>query len=198
MQLLSKVVRVVAALTLVVPTSQSLATMLSSTRNAIPRDAFKLAEGAPAVAPLSHVRFCIDHPDDCRAQRMLFRPFKLTAERLAQAQRVNATVNREITPRYKAQYAGWAISPKTGDCNDFAVTKRHELLKRGWPSQVLSLAVVRTSWGEGHLVLIIRSKNGDVVLDNLNKTVRNARDLNYDWIKVQSTSNPRYWAEIRV
>ena len=66
----------------------------------------------------------------------------------------------------------WLISPKAGDCNDYAVTKRHELLARGWPSRALLLAEVIVPSGEHHLVVVVRTNEGDFVLDNLNASVR--------------------------
>ncbi|WP_240543982.1 transglutaminase-like cysteine peptidase [Bradyrhizobium canariense] len=50
--------------------------------------------------------------------------------------------------------------PSAGNCGDYAVTKRHLLLRLGWPSSSLLLGevTIRTT-GEHHLVLL--------VLDNL-------------------------------
>jgi predicted transglutaminase-like cysteine proteinase len=42
---------------------------------------------------------------------------------------------------------GWSIAPDIGDCNDYAVTKRHKLVARGLPSNALRLSVVRTASG---------------------------------------------------
>jgi hypothetical protein len=64
------------------------------------------------------------------------------------------------------------IAPKTGNCNDYAVTKRHELLSRGWPSRALLLAEVIVPSGERHLVVVVRVKQGDFVIDNRNADIR--------------------------
>jgi hypothetical protein len=37
------------------------------------------------------------------------------------------------------------IAPKAGDCNDYAVTKRHQFLTRGWTARALLLAEVLVS-----------------------------------------------------
>ena len=66
----------------------------------------------------------------------------------------------------------WLINPSHGDCNDYAVSKRSELLARGWPTRALLLSEVVTAWGEHHLVLVVRSSAGDLVLDNLTTQIR--------------------------
>ena len=65
---------------------------------------------------------------------------------------VNRDVNRAIEPREDAGTLldeRWIVGPKAGACHDYAVTKRHELLARGWPSRSLLLAEVVVS-GEHH------------------------------------------------
>ena len=42
----------------------------------------------------------------------------------------------------------------------------------GFPSRALLLAEVVTSWGEHHLVLVVRTKEGDFVADSLHPRVR--------------------------
>jgi predicted transglutaminase-like cysteine proteinase len=180
---------VLAAVVLASQTTQTSATLLGSAF----KHADRLLEAAPALAPLSHVKFCLDYPAECQRRHVMFRPFRMTPERLAIANEINSRVNSQIVPTRKDGLMDWTVSPVAGDCNDFAVTKRHELIARKWPSGVLSLAVVQTRSGEGHLVLIIRSRDSDLVLDNLQQHVRRWTDLNYRWLKVQSGSNPRHW-----
>ena len=53
----------------------------------------------------------------------------------------------------------WTIAPHEGDCNDYAVTKRHQLLEKGLPSSALRLSVTKTvTLGVGHLVLVVSTK----------------------------------------
>src|SRR5438552_11036795 len=86
--------------------------------------------------------------------------------------------------------------PKSGDCNDFAVTKRHELLARGWTSDALLLAEVVTRWNEHHIVLVLRTQDGDFVLDNLDGDVRLRSISSYRWFRIQSPHDPRLWSTI--
>ena len=87
---------------------------------------------APALAPMAHVRFCMDYPAECTVRRLIFRggPVKLTSSRWSDVVQVNNTVNGTIVPT--ANLGGlatetWIVGPRTGDCNDYAVMKRHEL-----------------------------------------------------------------------
>lgn len=155
----------------------------------------------PAMAPMAHTRFCLQYPDDCRVRRMVFRggPLKLTAEKRAELARVNAEVNRAIRP--EANVGGvaterWLIAPAAGDCNDYAVTKRHELIKRGWPARALLLAEVVVASGEHHLVLVVRTHEGDLIADNLSANIRPWSTPRYGWVRVQSPSNPLFWKTV--
>jgi predicted transglutaminase-like cysteine proteinase len=137
----------------------------------------RIAIEQPQLPPFAHARFCVQYPDDCKVKRMAFRPKKLqlTYKRLAELMAINTQVNRSI--KFEANLGGvaaerWIIGPKNGDCNDYAVTKRHELLARGWPSRSLLLAEVVVPSGEHHLVVVVRAKEGDLVIDNLNANVR--------------------------
>ncbi|MGJ4927627.1 transglutaminase-like cysteine peptidase [Bradyrhizobium sp. HKCCYLS2038] len=156
---------------------------------------------APALPPMAHIKFCMTYPQDCRSTGMVFRGggVELTADRYAELVKVNAEVNRSIVPTRNTRGVvaeEWLVGPSRGDCNDYAVTKRHALLQRGWPARALLLAEVVTSWGEHHLVLVVRTRSGDLVVDNLNANVRPWAKANYRWVRVQSPSNPRYWSSV--
>jgi predicted transglutaminase-like cysteine proteinase len=155
----------------------------------------------PVLPPMAHVKFCMSYPSDCRSSRMLFRGggVKLTMERYAELIEVNAEVNRSIEPmrNWRGVTAEeWIISPAFGDCNDYAVTKRHELMARGWPTRVLLLAEVVTGWGEHHLVLVVRTRSGDLVVDNLSGNVRPWSKTTYKWVRMQSPENANFWSKV--
>src|SRR3954470_4391658 len=88
---------------------------------------------APALPPMAHIRFCMAYPADCRSNAMVFRggSIDLTAERYSDLVKVNAEVNRSIIPTRNTRGVAaeeWVVGPSHGDCNDYAVTKRHALL----------------------------------------------------------------------
>ncbi|MBR1230022.1 MULTISPECIES: transglutaminase-like cysteine peptidase [unclassified Bradyrhizobium] len=150
------------------------------------------------LAPLQFVKFCMNYRAECDAETGV--QALPTADRAMEMLRdVNASVNEAISPLRKSTdpiTARWTVSPAAGDCNDYAVTKRHQLIARGWPQSALRLAVVLTSSGQGHLVLVARLPDGDVVLDNLSRDVRPWNAMGYTWISMQSSDNPRFWVAV--
>lgn len=152
-----------------------------------------------ALAPLSFVRFCMDHGRECVGSGQRDDRIALSEDTAALIDLVNRDVNGRIRPIAKADIGGlnrWSVNPSAGDCNDYAVSKRHELIKRGLPASALLLAVARTSWGEGHLLLIARTDRGDIVLDNLVPTIRPWDQTDYAWLKLQSPADPMRWEAV--
>lgn len=161
----------------------------------------KIALTGPTLAPFAHTRFCLQYPSDCTTRRNRFRPgpIGLTEERWRELRTVNRNVNDSI--RFEPNLAGvaeerWVIAPKTGDCNDYAVTKRHELIARGWPAHTLLLAEVITTWGEHHLVLVVRTKTGDVVADSLFEDIKVWTKSPYQWVRIQSPKRSTFWSTV--
>jgi predicted transglutaminase-like cysteine proteinase len=160
---------------------------------------------AAALPPIGHSRFCLRYPNDCKVHGIDFRHrnITLTPERLDELNIVNRNVNRGIVATVTAGNGAteeWLISPPTGDCKDYAITKQHQLLKRGWPSRSLLLSEVVVPSGEHHLFLVVRVKDADLVLDNLNDDIRlvsMTRDQ-YLWVRIQSPQNPKFWTRSRM
>jgi predicted transglutaminase-like cysteine proteinase len=144
--------------------------------------------------------FCLRYEAECRSRRGFRRgPVRLTDERWADLLDVNRTVNLAIVPvPNDLGLAGeaWSINPDRGDCNDYAVSKRHELLRRGWPARALLLSEVIVSSGEHHLVLLVRTRSGDLVLDNLAPKIKLWSQVPYRWLRVQAPSSHQLWATI--
>lgn len=140
----------------------------------------------PTLAPMAYTRFCLEYREECEIHR-LTSALGLTRARWGELVKVNAEVNRAIAPQPNDEGVlaeRWLVSPRAGDCHDYAVTKRHELLARGWPSRALLLAEVVTNWGEHHLVLVIRTRDGDFVADNLNSNIRPWFAPRYRWVRI--------------
>jgi predicted transglutaminase-like cysteine proteinase len=159
-------------------------------------------EGAsPTLAPFQHVRFCLRYPSDCKSNPADNDRIELNTKISAVLKRVNHGVNMSIVPILKSYGSnlgdGWTVAPGAGDCNDYAVTKRHELLERGLPSKALRLSVVTTPSGIGHLVLVIATTKGDLVLDNLTEAIRPWQNTDYHWLKIQSPTDARFWYEVK-
>ncbi|MCK1384505.1 transglutaminase-like cysteine peptidase [Bradyrhizobium sp. 21] len=158
-----------------------------------------ISEYDNALAPLQFVKFCMNYGTECEPDKVAEQVLPSGERAQAMLREVNRSVNDSITPMQKPTsplLAHWAVSPAAGDCNDYAVTKRHRLIEMGWPKSALRLAVVLTADGRGHLVLVARLSDGDVVLDNLSSSVRPWNAAGYQWISMQSGSNPRFWVAV--
>lgn len=164
-------------------------------------DEDSLVELGPTLSPLQYVRFCQRYRTECEPTVIVNGPRRTGSNDLELVHRLNRQVNNAIVPARKS-YDGktnpsWTIAPKSGDCNDYAVTKQHELLRRGFPSGMARLAEVRTIGGEGHLVLVVATIKGDLVLDNLTDEIRPWAETSYRWLKIQSKNDPRLWVELK-
>jgi predicted transglutaminase-like cysteine proteinase len=154
----------------------------------------------PTLAPMAYTQFCLRYPGECRV-RKIFRggPIRLSAEKRAELARVNSNVNARIVPEPNLEgLAGevWLIGPDRGDCNDYAVTKRHELMAQGFPARALLLSEVVTTWGEHHLVLVVRTTDGDLVLDSLTDRIKPWLRTPYRWVRMQMPGVARLWTTI--
>ena len=83
-----------------------------------------------------------------------------------------------------------------GDCEDFALEKRRLLIDRGVPAAALSIAIVRTRRDDEHAVLVVTTKAGDYVLDNLAADVRPWRRSGYTWISRQGPGDDLSWVSL--
>ena len=156
---------------------------------------------SPTLAPFQHVRFCLRYPSDCKPDPTENKRIDLNEQNLELLKRVNHSVNVYINPRPKSYGPylgeGWTIGPEMGDCNDYAVTKRHQLLESGLPSKALRLSVVKTASGVGHLILVVATTKGDIVLDDLTEVIRPWQSTDYHWLKIQSATDSKFWYEIK-
>lgn len=153
----------------------------------------------PTLAPFAHVMFCVRQPGECQESDGAA-VAEVDAKNMAVLSSVNRAVNRAIRPKNDVARDGsgddWELSPASGDCEDYAITKRHQLIAQGWPARSLRLAVVKTSWGEGHAVLVVKTSEGDLVLDNLTGAIKPFQKTGLRFLKIQSDENPRMWLEL--
>ncbi len=148
------------------------------------------------LAPFAFVRFCRDNRTDCEVSpgdAMI----NLDPSLRAELTRINAEVNGSIRPQYDNGTADtWSVSVSAGDCEDYALTKRRTLIAAGWPAPSLRIAVAKTGAGEGHAVLVVKTSQGDLVLDNRTNMIRPWNRTDLRWEKIQSGDNPRLWFDI--
>jgi predicted transglutaminase-like cysteine proteinase len=134
-----------------------------------------------AAAPLAFQLFCLKNPSECRKSRRSVVAY--TPKIRALLVSVNAQVNRSIKPR-RERGDTWSINPAYGDCDDYAMTKRHKLIRAGVPASALKIAVVRTRRGEGHAILIVKTTGGEFALDNIRKSIVRHSQTGYRFEKL--------------
>jgi predicted transglutaminase-like cysteine proteinase len=152
--------------------------------------------GALVPPPGGFIGFCTRHLPDCTRASTGAAVVELTSERRQQLESVQNHVNLAVVWRNDPQHL-WDY-PKNGygDCSKFALEKRRELLALGWPSSALLLTTATTETDEAHLVLVVRSSEGDLVLDNRFAGVHDWTRYPYRWGEQQSPANPTLWVGV--
>jgi predicted transglutaminase-like cysteine proteinase len=150
--------------------------------------------------PWAFKRFCDESPEECAA-RQPAKTFIHSPRRLEELDEVNRRVNRAISPETDIEHYGvedyWTI-PKDGrgDCEDYALLKRHLLIAMGWPTSELLMTAVLLDNGEGHAVLTARTPAGDLILDNRAREIKIWYQTNYNFKMRQSQKDPRVWLDL--
>lgn len=150
--------------------------------------------------PVGHLEFCKSRPAECRAHDQVVPATVLTETNWQQLVSVNAYYNQNIVPVTDQQLYQveefWTYPNGYGDCEDFALIKRRDLIAAGWHPSTLMIAVVREANGNGHAVLLARTDRGDLVLDNQDGAIRLWSDTPYKFIKRQSQANAGQWVDM--
>ncbi|WP_342641270.1 transglutaminase-like cysteine peptidase [Rhodoligotrophos ferricapiens] len=150
-----------------------------------------------ALPPIGFVDFCKRFPQSCARQRSTPARVALTPERLKELVSVNDHVNKMVKPATDNELYQvdeyWTIPGEKGDCEDYALLKQYYLEQLGWPRSTLLLTVVIDERGDGHAVLMVKTTGGDLVLDNQNPTVLDWSETPYQYVKRQSSYDPKMW-----
>jgi len=151
--------------------------------------------------PVGHYEFCQKLPSECTERTPKEAPIELTRPLWAEMIAINNSVNTRIIPRTDMEMWGkeevWSYPDRYGDCEDYALEKRRELMEKGVPAGDLLLTVVRQPNGAGHAVLTVRTSLGDYILDNLELRVLAWTDTDYRYLKRQSETDSGEWVSIR-
>jgi len=154
----------------------------------------------PAQPPHGFVRFCEETPKECGPDQKPEARFDASPERLRELDAVNREVNQAIAPATDLEVYGvneyWTLPTTRGDCEDYALLKRHKLIDKGWPVSSMLMTVVRDEKGEGHAVLTARTVQGDFILDNKSEEVKVWTLTPYQYVMRQSYLNPRVWVAL--
>ncbi len=157
--------------------------------------------GGRTTQPVGHYEFCQDLPQECRQKTRSQAPTELTRSLWAKIVAVNNAVNTSVTPRTDMEIWGkeevWSYPANGfGDCEDYVLEKRRQLMKAGMPAGDLLITVVRQPNGDGHAVLTVRTSLGEFILDNLEPKVLAWANTDYTYLKRQSQTNSGVWVTI--
>ncbi|HLH96360.1 MAG TPA: transglutaminase-like cysteine peptidase [Xanthobacteraceae bacterium] len=150
--------------------------------------------------------FCQAQPEECRGPQLSPTFVRLTSQSWAELNQINGIVNREIEPLgdedhykiYEQDILNWWTYPDDGkgNCNDYVIMKRKLLVEAGWPKSALLMTVVVDQHGDGHLILMVRTDHGDLILDNMREQIVPWDRTGYRFVKRQSQFNYNDWVAI--
>lgn len=127
----------------------------------------------------------------------------LTQKDLKTVQTVNRRVNRQIrevtdlSQYRKEEY--WTLPHSLrGDCEDFALLKKKELIRSGIAPERLLLTTVLDTRGNSHAVLVLRADTGDYVLDNLTDRIKPWKETRYTFLRMQSPDKAGAWVGLLI
>ncbi|WP_223162406.1 transglutaminase-like cysteine peptidase [Ruegeria intermedia] len=168
--------------------------MIVTTNVAAAETAF-IPVGVASPPPAGAIQLCKTYSWACAKES--FRTLSLTSE-LEVVRQVNRSVNsstREVPDRtqYKT-VEKWALPTASGgDCEDIALLKKKELVKAGVSPKRLLIATVLDRSKSGHAVLVYRSSNGDMILDNQTNRIRPWSATKYLFLRMQDPNQPHRW-----
>lgn len=152
------------------------------------------------TAPSGFVDFCNRESHHCDGT--VARPQQASMN--AALWRAVASINSEINARIKStddmtlfgKAEHWTIAENAGDCEDYALLKKRELVAIGLPPSALLLTVALDEKQEGHAVLTLVTDSGDFVLDNRRDAILPFQAAGYQYLKRQSQLDPRRWVSL--
>jgi predicted transglutaminase-like cysteine proteinase len=156
--------------------------------------------GGATTQPVGHYDLCQRMPSECMQFSGSARPLVLTPKSWTLLQSVNNAANADIEPITDQDLWGvpelWSYPQNRGDCEDYVLLKRRQLMARGVSGHDLLITVVRQQNGDGHAVLTVRTDRGDFVLDNLEPAILLWNKTPYRFLKRQSVDAPAQWVSI--
>ena len=157
--------------------------------------------GGLTSQPIGHYEFCRANPVECNIRLRDPGPERMTGRLWKEIVAVNVGVNAAIKPMNDLDIYGkdevWAYPDGEGDCEDYVLEKRRDLMRQGLSLSNLLITVVRKPDGEGHAVLTVRTDKGDFVLDNLTDSIRQWGETGYRFLKRQASNHTGRWVTIR-
>ncbi|MGE4409810.1 MAG: transglutaminase-like cysteine peptidase [Sphingobium sp.] len=143
-------------------------------------------------------------PENCDAAKARATSYARPALDLKQLKKVNNLVNHHVRQVYDSVATGqdelWRPSGvgrgAVGDCEDLALEKMLQLRALGYPQSATALAVAYVRGVGLHVVLVVRTSEGDMILDSMTDAIKPWQKLSYNWLRVQSPNDPNRWHRV--
>ncbi len=136
-------------------------------------------------------KFCEKFQSECAVDVSEPAVIELTPQIWKTIVSVNQRVNSSIKAVTDADHWGvvdtWDFPDDgRGDCEDYQLLKRRILAENGLPRRAMRMTVVIDELGEGHAVLVVRTNQGDYILDNKTSSVLPWYQTGYVYVKRES------------
>lgn len=146
-----------------------------------------LSSGLAGPTP-AWMEFCARQPQECTVDGSEPAVLSLNQELWLTIVEVNERVNRAILAVTDQDHWGevdrWDYPDDgLGDCEDIQLLKRRLLIEAGLPQRALRMAVVIDEQGAGHAVLMVRTDQGEFILDNKRDAVLAWHETGYHYVK---------------
>ena len=147
------------------------------------------------------VKFCERYPGECDLNIAEASTIQLNSRNWKALQTVNRKVNPTIKPKTDMEHWGvvdrWDLPEDGyGDCEDFQLLKRKLLVEQyGLPKRAFRMTVVIDEQGEGHAVMMVRTNEGDLVLDNKRSAILPWHETGYVFVKREGQDG-REWVSL--
>ena len=147
------------------------------------------------------VKFCERYPGECDLNIAEASTIQLNSRNWKALQTVNRKVNTTIKPKTDMEHWGvvdrWDLPEDGyGDCEDFQLLKRKLLVEQyGLPKRAFRMTVVIDEQGEGHAVMMVRTNEGDLVLDNKRSAILPWHETGYVFVKREGQDG-REWVSL--
>jgi predicted transglutaminase-like cysteine proteinase len=154
-----------------------------------------------SLPPMGYVAFCARGESECKAKATTHERIKLTPQIWDMVSATNFGVNTRIKPMSDQDQYGvpdyWTYPVTAGDCEDYALEKKRELVALGVPARDLLMTVVLDENGEGHAILTVATDKGDYMLDNRRNEILRWDQTSYKFLKRQSQLDPMQWVSLK-
>ena len=147
------------------------------------------------------LKFCDRYPSECDVRTTDIAVVPASAKLLRTLNAVNRQVNAAIKPRTDMDHWGvvdrWDFPEDGfGDCEDYQLLKRRILVEQhGLSKRAMRMTVVIDDQGEGHAVLMVRTDEGELILDNKRSAVLPWNETGYIYVKREGQDG-REWVSL--